>query len=386
MENMEGPPEEWLSISSYGDGVATIAPGQESGIVCLNSSQIRISRLNILGAGISENRGNGVLIESTMPQKPSHGSLHIEDIDVSGFGRDGISIGSSGQKNGFHGVQINRVHSHDNGQTGIHVWGTFLQESETYSHSKVFIRNCKVCHISGVPGMWNHSGSAIVVSDTDEGVIENCVAHDNGWLNTSVRAGPIGIWAWDCRRIQIQKNESFRNRTASVTDGGGFGLDGGASECILQDNFSHDNDGAGYCLSQFPQARPFFNNLVRNNTSENDALRNHYGAIHLWSDQPYGLRNIEISGNTVRIAKAKWGTAKGIRFQSATRNVRVTDNRFSSRETLFVCEVEPGQTELTFHNNRFLSDKGEYAVSWKGKRYTDLVTWLSDFETEEAYS
>ena len=43
---------------------------------------------------------------------------------------------------------------------------------------------------------------------------------------------------------------------------------------VMQYNYSHDNDGAGYLLAQFTYAREFTNNIVRYNISENDGRKN----------------------------------------------------------------------------------------------------------------
>ena len=67
-------------------------------------------------------------------------------------------------------------------------------------------------------------------------------------------------------------------------------LDGGVRNSIVQYNYSHDNDGAGYLLAQFEGGRAFYNNVIRYNVSENDGQKNSYGGIHLWSTGANGGR------------------------------------------------------------------------------------------------
>ena len=100
-----------------------------------------------------------------------------------------------------------------------------------------------------------HSGSGIILGNVDGGTIEWSRAYDNGRLGN---AG-VGIWTHDSTRILIQYNESFDNHTSGDADGGGFDLDGGVTHSIMQHNYSHDNDGAGYGLFEYAE-RP---SLVR---------------------------------------------------------------------------------------------------------------------------
>ena len=48
---------------------------------------------------------------------------------------------------------------------------------------------------------------------------------------------------------------------------------------VMQYNYSHDNDGAGYGLYQGSTSAPWSNNVVRYNISQNDGRKNGYGAI-----------------------------------------------------------------------------------------------------------
>ena len=111
--------------------------------------------------------------------------------------------------------------------------------------------------------------------------------------------GPCGIWTAGSRRITIQHCESFRNRTGNAPDGDGFDLDGGSIECVLQYNYSHDNDGAGILVYTYPYA-PLADrgNIVRYNICEDDAVKlGEYGAIHVGNDG-HGMSGIEIYHNT----------------------------------------------------------------------------------------
>jgi hypothetical protein len=135
--------------------------------------------------------------------------------------------------------------------------------------------------------------------DTDGGLVDRCVAWENGALCNQTPGGPCGIWTAGSRRITIQRCESFRNRTGNAPDGDGFDLDGGSIECVLQYNYSHDNDGAGILVYTYPYA-PWADrgNIVRYNICEGDAVKlGDYGAIHVGNDG-HGMSGIEIYHNT----------------------------------------------------------------------------------------
>ena len=82
-------------------------------------------------------------------------------------------------------------------------------------------------------------------------------------------------------------------------DGGGFDLDGGVTNSVLQYNYSHDNDGAGYLVYSYPDA-PYTcrNNTVRYNISQNDGRKHHFGAILVGGD----LRDTNIYNNTLYVS------------------------------------------------------------------------------------
>ena len=173
-------------------------------------------------------------------------------------------------------------------------------------------------------------------------------------MNDYEGGGPIGIWAWDANRVVIQFNESHHNLTGSSKDGGGFDLDGGVTNSVLQYNYSHDNDGAGYLLAQFEGARPFYGNVLRYNLSVNDGRRNRYGGIHLWSTGANGgITDTTLYANTVYIGKSADGSPAAVDCTSAgIRNICFYNNCFhTDGNTAFI----RGQTHrnVAFKDNKF---------------------------------
>ena len=111
--------------------------------------------------------------------------------------------------------------------------------------------------------------------------------------------GPVGLWIWDCTDFIIQYCISHDNRTNPVAnDGGGFDFDGGVSNSIIQYCLSYNNEGAGFGLFEFGAAKPWENNIIRYNISQDDAIINH-GSVGIWKNDIRGtMRNCEIYNNT----------------------------------------------------------------------------------------
>ena len=104
--------------------------------------------------------------------------------------------------------------AHDNAYTGIYVTSVFDAHATRYAHSDVTVDHCFAYDNPGDPHFTrNHSGSGIFLEFVDGGVIDRCVAHDNGALCPCKAGGPIGIWAAACNNITIEHCESHHNRT-----------------------------------------------------------------------------------------------------------------------------------------------------------------------------
>ena len=142
---------------------------------------------------------------------------------------------------------------HDNLRGGMEVAGRLPWDATAYAHADVRVTHCQAFDNTGDPAYFkNHSGSGIVLYQVDGGLMEDCAAWNNGAL-CRASGGGVGLWTCASRRVVIQHCESFANRT-SGGDGGGFDLDGGSVDCVLQYNYSHDNDGPGLMVYTYPYA------------------------------------------------------------------------------------------------------------------------------------
>lgn len=277
-----------LFLGSYGDGEAVINGGTAHGLTAVNCDFLQVSDLIFKGAGRKEgNTTDGVYITGAQ-------NLVIDNLEISGFQHSGLHVSRCAY------VRIEGVYAHDNGFAGIHVTGQTMDDPARYDNEDVYIGHCVAENNPGDPTVLKgHSGNGILASSVKRGVIEYCEAFNNGWDMPWTGNGPVGIWIWDCTDVLIQYCISHDNKTNPVAaDGGGFDLDGGVSNSVIQYCLSYNNQGAGIGLFEFGAAKPWENNTVRYNVSQNDGLIN-AGSLAVWRNEAGGtMRNCEIYNNT----------------------------------------------------------------------------------------
>jgi len=371
-------------IGSYGKGRAIIEAGDGDGVVVRDAGGIRIERLIVTGSGRTKNRGSGVKLVNTAPGAVRIGPVSVKDVECRGFGREGVLVrgdAADGSRSGFKDVTISGVSAHDNAYYGILVNGNWSEKSKTYAHTGVIVRDCVMFDNPGDPEyMDNHSGSGILLEDTDGGEIDRCRAWNNGSLCRSPAGGPCGIWAAAARRIIIRRCEAFDNRTACDSDGGGFDFDGGTSDSLMEDNISHGNDGAGYLIYAYAGSPFVFrNNVVRDCVSENDGRKNHYAGIIVASDgQP--VTDILITGNTVRISPARGATPVAIILHDVT-NIAFQGNRIETSGGVPLVEAAGTLEKVRFDGNRYKAG-GQFVINWQDRAYGSVEEWSSSAEQE----
>jgi len=258
-----------IIISSYDNGKAVIDGGNETAIQVNKSRHVIIKNLVIKGDGRKNgNEGRGMLVSNAS-------NIEINQVDVSGFQKSGVEILNCSD------IQLKHIYAHDNGFAGISVQG---DQFPKFTNHRIYIGYCRAENNPGDPTIFNnHSGNGIVIGLVTHALIEFCTATNNGWDMPRKGNGPVGIWAWESDSIIIQQCISFRNRTApGAMDGGGFDLDGGVTNSIVQYNLSYENEGYGYGIFQFSGATPWHHNTFRYNISFNDGNTTSHGASVLW--------------------------------------------------------------------------------------------------------
>ncbi|GAB3198155.1 hypothetical protein ABID22_000626 [Pontibacter aydingkolensis] len=364
-----------VSITSYGLGKATIAADTSYGLYAHNIANLEISKLVLHGSGYQTNQSSGILFYNDLLGDTKLSHVLINDVEISGFRDAGITIGSWNGNSGYSNISITKAIVHDIGSEGITTWGYFDQSKKGYSHRNIYVGNCHVYNVYGLAKKDKHSGSGIVLSDVDEATIEHSVVHSSGSNNIHC-GGPVGIWAWDANKVTIQFNEVYNMQAGSGCDGGGFDLDGGTTNSVLQYNYSHNNDGPGFLVAQFEWARPMQNNTIRYNISQNDGRKNNYKGISLWvadSNNNGGISQLYIHNNTIYADKDVVPTGGGLRIMSSgLKDVEVWNNIFYTENGAILLAIEDTSNTISFHNNNYYSKRAAPGFIWADKTFNNL--------------
>ncbi len=301
-----------VTISSYGNGRAVINGGKAGACIALHCSYLVIRQIDFKGDGRKNgNTGSGLVIDGG-----SH--VRIDSVDASGFRENGIAVLDASK------VQITHVHADENGMAGIQS-GRVHQWPRKLLTKNLYIGDCITDNNPGNPAVLdNHSGSGIIISGTDSALVEYCLSENNGWDMPWKGNGPVGIWAYHSNNVTIQCCISHDNKSnPEGWDGGGFDLDGGVTNSVLQYNLSYRNAGPGYGLYQYWGADPWSDNVVRYNISYNDGMENDSSGIHLWSGKQSfdDMRNALVRNNLIvnefgRAISYKHGDFPGLVFQN----------------------------------------------------------------------
>ena len=259
-----------------------------------------------------------------------------------------------------------------------------------FQHKDFYIAYCKAFGNRGIlTKTQNHSGNGIVMGMVDGLLIEHCEAYENGADNRCDAGGPVGIWVWMCKNAIIQHCISHDNHTGSTKDGGGFDIDGGASNCIIQYNYSYNNDGAGYLLAEYGALFPFTNNIIRFNISANDGRKNSYGAISVWgADSAHSVTNSYVYNNTFYVDDKNLinGTPAAVTFMGPHfKNVVIANNIFVTKGNVNFINSDSiikKPAAYLLHNN-YYSYSNRYIFKYVSTSFPSLQEWLNKNPEQE---
>ena len=265
---------------------------------------------------------------------------------------------------------------HDVTKNGIIIFGDIAQTLVGWPNKNVSISNSEVYHVPGSPFSSTYEGNGIVISGVDSGVIQYCVAHDNG-QNNSHCGGPVGIWSLESNNITIQFCESYKNHNGTGCDGAGFDLDGGVTNSVMEYNYAHDNDGAGYLLGQYQNARPWSNNTMRYNISENDGVTNE-GGIGLFKGPGTTMSGANIFNNTIYVSPQTGNTGVCAAYlenwTTGINNVSFYNNIFITTGGVALVRVPSGYAAF-FAGNIYWSTGNPFSINYQGTNYSSLTAW-----------
>lgn len=311
----------------------------ESAFNITNVSGLTVRNLEIRGAG--DYSHEGVSLYSTGMSNPGnhyYRNIMLRNITISGF-KHGIFIDAINCQ-GYADVTIRYVVVKNNTYAGISTRGPF--STTCLAHRNITIVDTIARDNLGSKAITDtFTGSGIVVSDVDNCLIERCTASGNGAENGHLGGGPVGIWAWHANNVSVRHCVSHHNRngyplgTLNGNDGGGFDIDGGVSNSVIEYCLSFENAGPGYMVCQFQgHVLPTMNNTIRYVVSVNDSLVSGSGTanktsgnIVLYSPDDSVVSNTNIYGNTVfvgHLATVDTSAADGLYLATANNLVNTS--------------------------------------------------------------
>jgi len=275
-----GTPSNPIILGSYGEGEKPIINGNgevKAAVYLKNQSNWVIQDLQV--SNYADVRGDiyrcGILVENDNGGTVSNIKILNNTVrDVSGSFRyvgafhphqyGGIAVNVIGQNatDKYDKVLIENNTVEKAGRTGIVVWDN-LFASDLEASTNVVIRNNSVKDIDS---------DGIITYGCYGSLIEHNVANGCGsYREDSQFNGSAAIWCTRGKDCIIQYNEAYHTKALEGNDDGtGFDIDMDAVNCIVQYNYSHDNEG-GFML--FVDASNSSGSIVRYNISQNDRKR-----------------------------------------------------------------------------------------------------------------
>ena len=276
---------------------------------------------------------------------------------------------------------IQGVESFRNHKAGVEITCTYFK-TRIYATSNIWVLDSNL-HDNG--------GDGVMVGPVRNGLLEGNDCSYNG----RIRNARLGCWTWDSENTVIQFNESHHNMTPLVNnkarDGGGFDLDLGTENGVMQYNWSHDNEGEGFLLLSYPVGFGYergdsHNIHVRHNLSERDGKKLAGGVTIFGGVFPAVVHNNTIyyepdrlagtdmfNGEGGAITTSIWGKSgkPDARFYN---NIFVTNGRNNSSAVANNAWSD-GAGTFTFNNNLWWRVDGGVRFDWGGAAIASWGSW-----------
>jgi hypothetical protein len=384
-----------ITVNSFGTGRATISSGATAnGLYIFNVAGVHVTNINFVGSSFGASGGyqSGIAFSSDLATKLTY--AYVDHVTIRGYRWDGIYVIGNNVGSGYNNVSIDSVVIYNCGHDGIDIAGQSTPPA--YSMSNVYVGHSHIYNIAGIPGETAGSGQPVnLFNGVNGGTVEYTTTHDSGQQNSPQYFGPVGISATGSTYITFQFNEVYNQHTGptSLADGDGFDLDAGVTNSVMQYNYSHNNDGAGFLLCG-GGAAPNSNNAVRYNISENDGRNNFggankYGGITVIGDCGGGSQGLgpeQIYNNTVYMSGT--GSSPAVRVfpqDGAVNDVQFNNNILITSNALPQVELTSTTpvSGLSFISNLYYDSGWGYKVLWNGTTYSGIQQWAAGTGQEQ---
>ncbi len=346
---------------------------------------VTISNLQLTGPGITADNNSyfGIFFDNTGSSVFTGAT--VNNVNESGFVFAGLQI--SGTTAGFANASVTNSNFSSNQVSGIVVGGSTSQ----YSNSNLLISNCTASDNAGAAIYWNaHNTSnqnsdngGIFISSVNGAVVEHCQTIGNCYDSS----GAVGTWAADCNAVNFEYDQSGDNRTTLPgSDGDGFDFDHGVSDSVMQYDYSHGNDAAGYLICAYSGLVNDTGDTVRYCISDDDCLDGG-PAISIYGFSmnliPHSVLGCNIYDNTVLVGapNASAAAVTGLTPVAAGYcTVNFLNNIFYSTngDPLVNCSFfTPSVSSITFEGNDYFSTGGvgSFEAVWGTTTYASLSAW-----------
>lgn len=361
-----------ITIQSYGTGRALISNAKARCMTLTNIGHVHVTNINCSGVNFSTNGAHGIMVWNDAGLVED---LEFSDMDVGQFGYQGIYVGTGTYASAYNSLKFMRMRVHDNLYDGI---GFAPQGNQLSAFRNLYLGNVEADHNRG---FGDGTGNGVEIYGAENLLVENSQFHDNGGFNNN--SGNYGIYVQNTSHCTMRWNEAYNQKT-SQWDGGGFDLDGGTVDCILEHNYSHDNDGPGYSLIEVagsPQTWGY--NILRNdNSSVHDGCKFGLGSLYVTqTGMPWTpISNLTVTGNRF-YATCAAGKAVNIRENSIVGNGVLSSNLFYANVGALIVNVETYNPGLSFVSNTYQHD-GTWGGTWtiidNGVWFSTLASWGRD--------
>lgn len=356
-------PRNNVTVTSYGTGRATINCTDTTGVwgpIYFNDcSNITVTNINVTGVNPATGFPYGVMCDAIAANMSN---INISNVDATGFGvGGGIIIGAdpSGAAVSCSNVTITGCTVHDSPLAASPGIFSYANPSATNRNTNIKVLNCTVNNVGN---------SGIRIGQTNTSLVDHCTVYSTGGAAT---AGPIGIWCYDSDSCVIQYCESYNNTVSSGSDGGGFDIDGGCTNCIIQYSYAHGNRGAGFMMWAYTGSA-MNNNTIRYNISESNGVNTFYGEITVGRSGTGTCTNAFIYNNTCY--NGRGASNKVFYCDNTVVTGRVANNIFYAAGATNLLTSANGAPSQVFTGNDWFCTATPTWV-WNGTTYTTYASW-----------
>jgi hypothetical protein len=356
------------------------------GIVLNSAEHVVLRHLHLVGPGIQNDRqeggarecvdhgGCGLFVYTDGSQGRRYG-IEARCVVAEGWDRAGFQVAStSPSKVGYADVRFEDCAALGNGMAGFASNGEFSDSATLYAHSNLRIsRSVAYDNPGRALDTTRHSGNGIMLSDVDGASVLYSRAYENGASSNWRDGGGVGIWAWDATDVTFEGNWSYANSSGLTgKDGGGFDFDGGVSHSVMRGNYAWDNEGPGYMVYHFPDARgETAHNEITGNASTGDGRTNGAGLLlGGWGEHVDRVHDNRFRDNTVEGASSPAALVLGP--VGADNEFFGNDFGRATAPTTLRSELDLSTDRVLFRENAY---PGRFTAEWADASYLSLASW-----------